>query len=585
MNKIHILDENLINKIAAGEVVERPASVIKELVDNSIDANAKNIIVEIKASGKELIKVTDDGDGMNKEDLRSSVIRHATSKISTEEDLYLVNTMGFRGEALASISAVADLTIISKEKGAEKGYKLSLNNKQVELVETPSKQGTSVVIENIFANIPARLKFLKTDSTEQRYCIDTFTSIVLANPQIAFTLTINGIKKIILPKDQQIADRIKILFGDNISSNLINIFCDHPHIKIKGFIGKPQLSEKNTEQFISVKQRPITDRIISAAIKESYSNLIMPSLKPTYFIYIQTPPDFIDVNTHPQKKEVKFLNSNLVYNLTKESVSKALNKSDLTYGGIGQSYKIELEKNSEKINEKFTENKTNYTQLNSNSFDNFNLADKPKFKNSSLDQTEFYKNLLNNNDTQFFVLNNLYIIVKTDNGVEILDQHATHEKILYNQIKQALNNTKKTQQKLLIPEKLELQKSLVGIFNENKKTLEDIGFEFEQINQQTKIIAKPTFIKNDSNTYIKEVLVSLDDTSDFNLIDDKTDRNIATMACKGAVKAGDKLSQYEIVNLIKTLDTFDDKYTCPHGRPVKVNLKINDMDRMFKRTV
>ena len=585
MNKIHILDENLINKIAAGEVVERPASVIKELVDNSIDANAKNIIVEIKASGKELIKVTDDGDGMNKEDLRSSVIRHATSKISTEEDLYLVNTMGFRGEALASISAVADLTIISKEKGAEKGYKLSLNNKQVELVETPSKQGTSVVIENIFANIPARLKFLKTDSTEQRYCIDTFISIVLANPQIAFTLTINGIKKIILPKDQQIADRIKILFGDNISSNLINIFCDHPHIKIKGFIGKPQLSGKNTEQFISVNQRPITDRIISAAIKESYSNLIMPSLKPTYFIYIQTPPDFIDVNTHPQKKEVKFLNSNLVYNLTKESVSKALNKSDLTYGGIGQSYKIELEKNSEKINEKFTENKTNYTQLNSNSFDNFNLADKPKFKNSSLDQTEFYKNLLNNNDTQFFVLNNLYIIVKTDNGVEILDQHATHEKILYNQIKQALNNTKKTQQKLLIPEKLELQKSLVGIFNENKKTLEDIGFEFEQINQQTKITAKPTFIKNDSNTYIKEVLVSLDDTSDFNLIDDKTDRNIATMACKGAVKAGDKLSQYEIVNLIKTLDTFDDKYTCPHGRPVKVNLKINDMDRMFKRTV
>ena len=585
MNKIHILDENLINKIAAGEVVERPASVIKELVDNSIDANAKNIIVEIKASGKELIKVTDDGDGMNKEDLRSSVIRHATSKISTEEDLYLVNTMGFRGEALASISAVADLTIISKEKGAEKGYKLSLNNKQVELVETPSKQGTSVVIENIFVNIPARLKFLKADSTEQRYCIDTFTSIVLANPQIAFTLTINGIKKIILPKDQQIADRIKILFGDNISSNLINIFCDHPHIKIKGFIGKPQLSGKNTEQFISVNQRPITDRIISAAIKESYSNLIMPSLKPTYFIYIQTPPDFIDVNTHPQKKEVKFLNSNLVYNLTKESVSKALNKSDLTYGGIGQSYKIELEKNSEKINEKFTENKTNYTQLNSNSVDNFNLADKPKFKNSSLDQTEFYKNLLNNNDTQFFVLNNLYIIVKTDNGVEILDQHATHEKILYNQIKQALNNTKKTQQKLLIPEKLELQKSLVGIFNENKKTLEDIGFEFEQINQQTKITAKPTFIKNDSNTYIKEVLVSLDDTSDFNLIDDKTDRNIATMACKGAVKAGDKLSQYEIVNLIKTLDTFDDKYTCPHGRPVKVNLKINDMDRMFKRTV
>ena len=585
MNKIHILDENLINKIAAGEVVERPASVIKELVDNSIDANAKNIIVEIKASGKELIKVTDDGDGMNKEDLRSSVIRHATSKISTEEDLYLVNTMGFRGEALASISAVADLTIISKEKGAEKGYKLSLNNKQVELVETPSKQGTSVVIENIFVNIPARLKFLKADSTEQRYCIDTFTSIVLANPQIAFTLTINGIKKIILPKDQQIADRIKILFGDNISSNLINIFCDHPHIKIKGFIGKPQLSGKNTEQFISVNQRPITDRIISAAIKESYSNLIMPSLKPTYFIYIQTPPDFIDVNTHPQTKEVKFLNSNLVYNLTKESVSKALNKSDLTYGGIGQSYKIELEKNSEKINEKFTENKTNYTQLNSNSVDNFNLADKPKFKNSSLDQTEFYKNLLNNNDTQFFVLNNLYIIVKTDNGVEILDQHATHEKILYNQIKQALNNTKKTQQKLLIPEKLELQKSLVGIFNENKKTLEDIGFEFEQINQQTKITAKPTFIKNDSNTYIKEVLVSLDDTSDFNLIDDKTDRNIATMACKGAVKAGDKLSQYEIVNLIKTLDTFDDKYTCPHGRPVKVNLKINDMDRMFKRTV
>src|SRR3989338_2478043 len=245
MNKIHILDENLINKIAAGEVVERPASVIKELVDNSIDANAKNIIVEIKASGKELIKVTDDGDGMNKEDLRSSVIRHATSKISTEEDLYLVNTMGFRGEALASISAVADLTIISKEKGAEKGYKLSLNNKQVELVETPSKQGTSVVIENIFANIPARLKFLKADSTEQRYCIDTFTSIVLANPQIAFTLTINGIKKIILPKDQQIADRIKILFGDNISSNLINIFCDHPRTKKKGFMGKPQLSGKN----------------------------------------------------------------------------------------------------------------------------------------------------------------------------------------------------------------------------------------------------------------------------------------------------------------------------------------------------
>ena len=557
MNKIHILDENLINKIAAGEVVERPASVIKELLDNSIDADAKNIIVELRASGKELIKVIDDGDGMSKEDLQASVIRHATSKITSEQDLYMVNTMGFRGEALASISAVSKLTIISKEKDADKAYKLNINSKhQVEITECPSKQGTTVTIENIFQNVPARLKFLKSDSTEQRYCIDTFTNIALANPHIAFTLVINDIKKIILPKEQQIVDRIKILFGDNLSSNLLNIFCDHPHIKIKGYIGKPQLSGKNTEQFISVNQRPITDKIISSAIKEAYSNLIMPSLKPTFFIFIQTPSDFVDVNTHPQKKEVKFLNSNLVYSLTKESVLKALNKSDLTYGGIGDFYsKMEFKKNSEEINQKLTENKTNYTHLRSNSFDNYVLADKPSYKNNSVDQTEFYKNLLNNNDTQFFVINNLYIIIKTDNGIEILDQHAVHERILYNLLKQKLADKKPDKQNLLIPENLQLPLSLIDVFKENRQILEDIGFEFKENQDQINITSKPTFVKNDSNTYIKEVIINLNDTLDFSLIDNKTDRKIATIACKGAVKAGDKLSDNEITNLIQTLST------------------------------
>jgi len=584
MNKIHLLDENLINKIAAGEVVERPASVIKELIDNSIDATAQNITVEITASGKELIKVIDDGDGMSKEDLKISVIRHATSKISTEQDLYIVNSMGFRGEALASISAVSELTIISKEKDAKDGYKLSINNSQKIIIEkTPSKQGTTVTIENLFANVPARQKFLKADATEQRYCIDTFTHIALANPQIAFTLIINGVKKIILPKDQQIVDRIKILFGEKISSNLISIFCDHPHIKIKGFIGKPQLSGKSTEQFLSVNQRPISDKIIASAIKQAYSNLIMPSLKPTYFLFINTPHDFVDVNTHPQKKEVKFLNSNLVYQLTKDSVSKALSKTDLTVGGVTEPYKLDFTGNSEEISQKITENKLNYTRLKSNSFDNFYVADKPRYESNTQQKSEFYKSVLNQENPEFFVIDNLYIVVKLENGLEILDQHATHERILYNQIKQSLKTKQVQKQKLLLPEKLELKQSLIELFEENKKVLEDIGYEFEKTNDGYNITAKPTYINNDPNTYINEVITDLNDTSDFNLIDDKTDRKIATMACKGAVKAGDKLTQAEITNLIATLKTFDDKYTCPHGRPLKVRLTFNDMNRMFKR--
>jgi len=573
MNKIHLLEENLINKIAAGEVVERPASVIKELVDNSIDAGANNITVEIIASGKELIKVADDGDGMSKEDLKNSIIRHATSKISTEQDLYTVDTMGFRGEALASISAVSELSITSKEKGADTAYKLEVNNtQQVSIEKTSATTGTIVLIKNLFANIPARLKFLKADATEQRYCIDTLTQIALANPQIAFTLIINGAKKIILPKDQQIVDRIKILFGENISTNLINIFCDHPHIKIKGFIGKPQLSGKSTEQFISVNQRSITDKIVYSAIKQAYSNLIMPSLKPTFFVYITTPSDFVDVNTHPQKKEIKFLNSNLLYSLVKDSVGKALEKTDLTVGGVPISNRNQL-----------VEKQTNYT--NSSSFPNFSVADKSRYNDNTIDKTEIYKSIFKSDDTQFFVLNNLYIVVKSENGLDILDQHAAHERVLYNQIKTTLKNAQVMKQKLLLPQKLELPISLEQLFIENITLLEKIGFEFENNKKIYNITATPTFIKCNANTYINEVITSLNDTNDFNLIDDKTDRKIATMACKAAVKAGDKLSNNEITNLIKILDTFDEKYTCPHGRPVKVNIRFNDMDKMFKRVI
>jgi len=585
MNKIHILKENLIDKIAAGEVVERPASVIKELVDNSIDAKATNIIIEIIAGGKELIKISDNGEGMSKQDLTTCITRHATSKINTEQDLYTVSSMGFRGEALASISAISTLSIISKEQNAGKGYKLSINNEKVDIKQTASKQGTQVIIENIFNKIPARLKFLKSDATEQRHCIDTLTQLVLANPHIAFTLIVNGNNKFTLPQNQQIIDRIKILFGENTSSNLINIFCDHPHIKIKGFVGKPQLSGKNTQQFISVNQRPITDKIVASAIKQAYSNLIMPSLKPTYFIYIQTPVDFVDVNTHPQKKELKFLNPNLVYTLTKDAVSKALEKTDLTVGGVSNLYKSQFLENLEENNKKITENKDNYTKLKTNSFENFHIADKPTFQTNSLDKSEFYKTILSQKDTEYFVINNLYIVVKTEQGIEILDQHATHERILYNLLKQSLKNKQVQKQKLLLSEKLQLPPSLIALFEENIKILEGIGYEFEKINNEYKITAKPTYINNDPNTYITEVIAGLNNTSDFNVIDDKTDRKIATMACKGAVKAGDKLSTSEIINLINTLSTFDDKYTCPHGRPVKVRLTFNDMDKMFKRKI
>lgn len=687
MGKIVLLDELTINKIAAGEVIERPASVVKELVENSIDAGATNITVEIQNGGISKIRIIDNGSGMNKDDLEFAFERHATSKIRKADDLENVKSMGFRGEALASIAAIAHVELTTKTEDDETGHKIVVEGgKVLEMEDSASQKGTTITVSNLFFNTPVRYKFLKRDFTEAGYIEDAVTRIALANPNIAIKL-INGNKTIIQTNGNgDLKTVIYNIYGKEIAEGLLEVNYEYEGIKVTGAIGKPEIARSNRSyQMFFVNKRYIKDKTLSAGVEQAFKGLIPIGKYGVVILNIEIEPNKIDVNVHPTKLEIRFQEEQKVFKAIYHSVKETLLKGDLVKEpekeekieqqtidakmGIpeiegSKQEKVEsvleqkeevkkpsfmgLFKKKEKDSDEFIENystntleeifaqknvgqtqeikipteeqkermdniiekqkelenpiveeptsknfdemyvktfgklpETQIAEQNSNKIDNKTLKQVENI--SVFEEKESYNNIPN---YKFIgALFSTYIVIEIKDEVYIIDQHAAHERVMYEKVKKNFySNMEKDSQIMLLPDIIELSHKEKSIVKENTELFKKAGFIIEEFGDNTiRLIGVPSLCMDlDTKELFLEILDEID-TVAITAKQEKEDKFISTIACKAAVKANMKLTKEEVDTLMRQLLVLPNPFTCPHGRPTAIKMTRYDIERKFNR--
>ncbi len=561
MPKIKKLSPHIVSQISAGEVIERPAYAVKELIENAIDAKADSISVSIEESGLKNITVSDNGNGMTKEDLLLSFKPHTTSKLLKEEDLHAISSLGFRGEALSSIAAIADITIQSKYKHSLllrskkelSGYKVEIR-KGVIVYESPigMPSGTLISVSNIFANVPARKKFLKSAKTEFRHIIDIVSNFALAYPSIEFSLRHNDKEYFQFTKNHTLDRRIQSLLGDSLFVNLLPLSFEESYTKISGFIARPQYSIKGTSKiFIFVNGRRVYDSLVALGVKDAYKNLLEYGAYPIALLYIQLPFEMVDVNIHPRKEQVNFLDKESLYSIVSAAISETLKDKNLTFLNVSW---------------KDGGTKTHLGRL---------------LKYELMQEVDQVKK-----ESDIMQLHSIYLVIETKKGVMIIDQHAAHEAILFRRLKKLYEKhvNKKEQYELQKPLLLDLSLSDKEILLENLTLFENLGFEIEEFGGSLRINKVPIIFKDRNlEDFIIEILEDIREGLPIKDIDKRTYRMISYLACRTAIKGGEVLTKEKMRDLINELQKEDMVYTCPHGRPVKVELTLSYLDRMFKR--
>ena len=576
---IHLLSEDLQNKISAGEIVERPASVVKELLENSLDAGSTQIDIVIEQGGHQLIQVRDDGIGIPENQLPLSVKRFHTSKISKLEDLFTISTLGFRGEALASIASVAHLSIVSSN-GSDDGAELSIFNGELgELAPAANIDGTQVTIRDLFYNTPARRKFLKTPRTEARKIIDMVRRFGLSRPNIGFSLTADG-KKVIELFPEELAERIGSLFDNTYKENLIPINISKADYTFSGYVGNLNLIRKRFgEQFIFMNGRYIKDRLLNSAVYSAYQSLVKRGEYPFFVINIQIPFDQVDVNVHPMKTEVRFHDEWRVYHVLKSGVNDALSEILNT---IPNFQKISSESSS------FFQNIPKQSVLNFNSgaqtgsaISNIEKIDRAKTYASNLVSPDSGNEDFN--IEKIWQVHRKYIISEINSGLVVIDQHVAHERVLYEECLLAFESKTMSSQTLLFPEEIEFAKDEYDILLEIFPYLKQIGFKIrEGDNSRIIVEATPADISwGDEKRIIKEIIDEFISTR--KTYSSYKEALAASFACKAAVKAGDLMANDEMVILINRLFSTEHPYYCPHGRPIIIQLSLDELDKRFER--
>jgi DNA mismatch repair protein MutL len=592
MNLIKKLDQDLINKIAAGEVVERPASVVKELMENSIDAQANQIAIDLEKGGIDLIVIQDNGTGMSKEDASLSVERHATSKISTLEDLFNIQTLGFRGEALASISAVSQFILETKTKEGIEGTKLEIRDSKLEIRPYGCTEGTKITIKDLFYNVPARKKFLKTPLTEYNHILETITQFALINPQISFKLTHNKTLILNLPKANNWLERIKQVLGQDIAKDLLEL--KQPGtIEITGFIGKPEIARQNRKsQFIFVNKRAVSDFLIAKAVKDGYGSLIPRELNPVFVLNIKLPPQLVDVNVHPRKTEVKFKDMQEIYLTVLKTIQNCLAANLMPArlktetGQPVKTYTLKPQAASQTFKPSVSYQR------------NFkNIQTKPSQISQAL---EFSKQILKDEFVEqpekavigawrlIGQIHNSYLLIEAPSAILIIDQHAAAERILYERFKNDFATSNIKSQKLLLPLTLELSHREIEILKQSAEFLKNLGFDLESFSGNSFIVnsVPQELDKLDVKQTILGLINDLEE-HDFNSaksIDEKKDLVIKYAACRTAVKFKDRLASEEQIKLLQDVISMMDKInTCPHGRPFIMELTLDQLAKNFKR--
>jgi len=557
MNKIKILSSDLINKIAAGEVIERPASVVKELVENSIDAGAKYIKIIIEKSGRELISVTDDGSGMTREDAVLSVERHSTSKISDINDLDKIFTLGFRGEALPSIAAVSSMKITTKVPQTQIGITLEIENgKIINLKDTGTSNGTTIRVKNIFQNVPARLKFLKTDNTEKNKIISLLTDYAVVNYDTAFSLTVDGKELFSYSPVNELTARLAQVFGNKYINELIEIKQEHEQISIYGFISKPDTKFLSRNRiFISVNKRPISSRMIVNAVKHGYGEFLKNNENPAFFLMLKIKPDIIDVNVHPTKREIRFKDEGAIYSLIHQTVrSRLISKESIP--------EISYIENQNKTESRLSSQTTKYAAVES--------------------QTQFEQK----KPTVRYLgrIFELYILAQENENLFIVDQHAAQEKILYEKFRKNIDSRNVLLQDLLIPLNIELSPKEFDLLSGLKDKLAQIGFITEEFGRNSFVLKSvPAVIGEASSANIIAEIIRQRKVGELSEASDKLLDNIIMTACKTAIKSGDRITDSESIKLLEELFECANPFTCPHGRPTIIKITKHELDKKFQR--
>lgn len=625
--KIKALTKDVINKIAAGEVVENPSSIVKELLDNAIDAKAINITLEIEEGGIKKILILDNGQGMTPEDVKLSIEPHTTSKLSTEEDLLNIKTYGFRGEALSSIAAVSKVTIRSKIPNALMGFEIVVEGGNiVSETEVGMNSGTQIIVEDLFYNVPARKEFLRSAQSEYKDVLKTVNAHALANPKVGFIFRNDQKQVYVTPKGHQLEDRIREILGTDNTEKMVSLFYEHPYVEIYGYVGKPELAtQKRKNQFIFVNNRLIQNKTIEGAVKKAYGGLIPNNMWPPFVIFIDLEPNIVDVNVHPRKEEVKFSNGQLIFTSVQSAVKKALDKANLTPGAINNEETQPSNNPFANLPSPFGNNKPNpFGDNKPNPFANrpspfgnnkpspFENAKPNPFANKptpiggnknlpnqdnlwannnpfDLDNNDFNEDQpLDNLDySDILVIHNLYWIIESKDGFLVYDQHAVHERILYEKFVNAHKKKREELeiQPLLTPIVLNLSFDTAETMKEYIGELEKIGFQIEEFGGTSyKVTEIPAILADkDIKKVISEFLNDLEDNQDEKDIDSQTDRALKFLSCRSAYKAGDKIPPEEINELLNQLKQTETKYTCPHGRPVKIEITKKELEKMFLR--
>ncbi|KPL20001.1 MAG: hypothetical protein AMJ92_00720 [candidate division Zixibacteria bacterium SM23_81] len=571
--KIKILPRPLVDKIAAGEVVERPSSVVKELVENAIDAQCTKIHVEIMGGGEDLMRVSDDGHGMGREDAALAFERHATSKIATEQDLEAITSLGFRGEALPSIAAVSIMELSSKDNTSPSGTSVELvGGKLKKVAEVGRPVGTTVTVKKLFFNTPARRKFLKSPRTELRQIVDLISNMALSHWNIAFHLVHNGRDIFNLPAVQGFKERLFYLWAKDVVEDLVFFTEPSPHMNIEGCVGSPKFSRANRRhQIFIVNRRPVMDRTLSHALFQGYQPIFPKDRHPNSVILLSLDPSLVDINVHPTKKEVRFQDPRTIHDLVAFSINKVLHKS------------VELPRlraelsPTEKIKRKGHLRETPASYGWSSQGKLFPLEKAFSSPGPSLEATA-ERELIS-----LWQLHNLYVFAAIKSGLVIVDQHAAHERVLYEQAKKSFKATAATSQQLLFPQVVELSQSELQVLDQHTDLLSKLGFSVRPFGEKTVLVeAEPAALKSSGHgRVLREILDDLSTQQTTEL--DAEEKLARSFACKGAIKGGDPLTQEEMNALLNMLFATSAPYTCPHGRPTVIRMSLDELARKFGR--
>ena len=584
MNNIKKLPENLINQIAAGEVIERPSSALKELIENSIDAAATEISIYLSDGGKTLIEVVDNGKGMTLDDLSMCLERHATSKIS-DGDLMCIDSLGFRGEALPSIGSIANLCIESFDKSKSEAWKISIINSKKHVEPSIIRFGTKVTITDLFFKVPARLKFLKTNGTEIRYCKEVVKHLAMSHPKISFTLTIDSKNIFYWDKSERnnfegTKNRLNQVMGEDFINSSVSVEMERDGLMLAGMVGMPTLN-RNTgrEQYLFVNNRPVKDRNLIGALRGAYKGLIENNRFPVAVLFIDIIPQDVDINVHPAKAEVRFKDSAKVRSIIVSGVRKSLESAGLnTATEISNALIDKMSFSTKSINE------INYDSNNLD-LNNINISPSSRFT-ENFDSDSFEKKKTYPLGSAIAQAHGTYIISENENGLILIDQHAAHERIVLEKIRAGFLNSNIQKQILLIPEVIELTEDHFDVIIKQKDNLLKLGLAIEEFDTNTILVREHPAILDKVNfsTLIKDIADEIINFGSEFILSERLDNICGNMACHSSIRSGRLLLTSEMNALLREMEVTPNSSQCNHGRPTFIKLSVKDIEKLFGRT-